>query len=341
MKKLLFAILSVLPFVGKTQTITTIDLPTAGIAWTTGNDSTYTQAIPTTGASQTWDYSTLQNLLTDTLGFIEAATTPYASSFPGSNLSGYDQSTGTYSYFTTNSTGIYVDGIANLTTLFAYDQSALYFPVPFSYGDVRNSFSRIQIDTVYMGTNARVVLRTNSTFTADATGNLTLPSGQFANVLRIKEVATTYDSISADLFGTGIYTPVSNSASQVTRYSFMKPGNAVVLIMGLEADSLGQFATSSQYFTGAYVNSVSTVQGPSKIKTYPNPANESINFDLTTVSDISIIEIFDLKGNLIKTIQPDASGITSVSAIELSNGIYHYSISGKGKKLSGTFQVQH
>lgn len=340
MKKALLTILLLGPFIVRSQTITTADLPTAGLAWITGNDSTYSQAIPSGGTGQTWDYSTLQNLENDTAGFINAAGTPYASSFPNSNLAGYDSQSGIYSYFTTNTSGIYLDGIIGPSIQYIYENSQLYIPVPFTYGDVRNTFSRIQIDSVYLGFNSRFVLRTNSTFTADGSGNLTLPSGQFNNALRIKEIAITYDTLSIDTCG-GNYITISNSASQITRYNFVMPGNPVALVMGIEADSLGQFATSSQYFTGAFVNSVPVVQRSAKVKTYPNPANESVNLDLTTINDISLIEIFDLNGSLIKTIQPDASGITTIPASELSNGVYHYSISGKGKMVSGTFQVQH
>lgn len=340
MKKALLTILLFVPFIGKSQTITTADLPTVGLAWITGNDSTYSQAIPAGGTGQTWDYSTLQNLENDTAGFINAAGTPYASSFPNSNLAGFDWQSGVYTYFTTNTSGIYLDGIIGPSLQYIFETSQLYIPVPFSYGDVRNTFSRIQIDSVYLGYNSRFVLRTNSTFTADGSGDLTLPSGQFNNVLRIKEIAMTYDTLSIDTGG-GNYITLSTSVSQVTKYSFVKPGNPVALIMGIEADSLGQFATSSQYFTGTYISSVSSFPLADKIRTYPNPANETVNFDLSIIKDISVIEIFDTNGNLVRKIQPDASGIVSIPAAGLSNGNYHYSISGNGSKVSGTFQVQH
>ncbi len=325
---------------GQAQTITTADIPTVGLAWITANDSTYTQAIPAGGMSQVWDYSTLQNLLNDTSGFIAAAGTPYASAFSTSNLAGYDQASGTYSYFTSNSSGLYVDGIANATSVFHYGVSSLYIPVPFSYNDVRNSYSRIQIDTVYMGTPGRLIFRTNSTFTADGTGNLTLPSGQFNNVLRIRETALSYDSILADIGG-GIFIPISTTASQVTRYSFLMPGNAVALLLGLEADSLGQFATSSSYFTGAFVNGVPILPKAKSVSTYPNPSNSTVNLDLTSLSDVTLIEIFDMKGNLILNITPNSNGVTSFSALNLANGTYHYSVIGKNSKNIGSFQIQH
>ena len=340
MKKIYFTLLMLIPFLGKAQTITTADIPTPGLAWITGNDSTYTQAIPAGGTSQVWDYSTLQNLENDTIGFISAAGTPYASLFPTSNLAGYDQASGTYSYFTSNSSGLYVDGIANASTLFQYDQSSLYIPVPFSYNDVRNATSLIQIDTVYTGAAVRLIYRTNSTFTADGSGNLTLPSGQFNNVLRIRETAISYDSILTDIGG-GIYIPISTSISQVTRYTFLMPGNAVALLLGLEADSLGQFATSSSYFTGAYVNSVPTLPKGKSVSTYPNPASSSVNLDLAAINDVNLIEIYDTKGNLVLNITPNSSGITTFSALNLANGIYHFVVIGKNSKNTGSFQIQH
>ena len=59
MKKALLTILLLGPFIVRSQTITTADLPTAGLAWITGNDSTYSQAIPSGGTGQTWDLLTL------------------------------------------------------------------------------------------------------------------------------------------------------------------------------------------------------------------------------------------------------------------------------------------
>ncbi len=340
MKKIYFTLLLLIPFLGQAQTITTADIPTAGLAWITGNDSTYTQAIPAGGTSQVWDYSTLQNLENDTIGFIAAAGTPYASTFPTSNLAGYDQASGTYSYFTSNSTGLYVDGIANATNVFQYGVSSLYIPVPFSYNDVRNSYSRIQVDTSYLGTAARLIFRTNSTFTADGTGNLTLPSGQFNNVLRIRETATSYDSILTDIGG-GIFIPISITASQVTRYTYLMPGNAVALLLGIEADSLGQFATSSSYFTGAFVNGISNLPKVKSVSTFPNPASSTVNIDLAALSDISLLEIYDNKGNLVLTVTPNSGAITSFSSLNLANGTYHYSVIGKNNKQTGSFQVQH
>ena len=87
MKKALLTILLLGPFIVRSQTITTADLPTAGLAWITGNDSTYSQAIPSGGTGQTWDYSTLQNLENDTAGFINAAGThnKYFRNLPGRN----------------------------------------------------------------------------------------------------------------------------------------------------------------------------------------------------------------------------------------------------------------
>lgn len=340
MKKVYLTLLMLIPFLGKSQTITTADLPTAGLAWITGNDSTYVQPIASGGTGQIWNYSGLQNLENDTIGFINASGTPYYALFPGSNLAGYDRTSDTYSYFTTNSSGMYINGIANASTVLSYNTSQLYIPVPFSYGDVRDTYSRIQIDTVYSGNNVRLIIRTNSTFEADGTGDLTLPSGQFNGVLRVKETALTFDSLLMDVGG-GIYIPLSNSASQVTRFSYLKPGNAVALLLQIEADSLGQYSTSSSYFTGTFVSGIFNSPKTTSVSTYPNPASSTVNMDLTSLNDLSSIEIFDLKGNKVMTVEPSKNGITSFSTSELANGLYHFSVKGKNVNYSGNIQIQH
>src|SRR5436190_10473190 len=107
MKKIYFAISILFAFtsVSKAQiTITQADLPVVGLAFTTAHDDNYSAPIPAGGASQTWNYSGLLNTYQDTVVFIAAAGTPFAAQVPSANLATYDPSSGSYSYFTTNST---------------------------------------------------------------------------------------------------------------------------------------------------------------------------------------------------------------------------------------------
>jgi hypothetical protein len=339
MKKIYALLVALLPLVSTAQTLTQADLPGIGTAWQLGTDSTYTQPIPAGGTNQTWDYSTLQNLEFDTLGFISPVGTPYAVTFTSSNLAGYDQASGNYTYFSSNNTGLYLDGVGTPASNFIYNPSQLYFPVPFTYGNTRSTFSKIQIDTVYLGNTGRVVIRTNSTFEADGSGTLIIPSGTHNSVLRIKETDLRYDSIYALVLGN--YVPISGTATQTTAYNFVQPGNPIALLMTLNADSLGQNATSSSYYTGLSILNVPTNPAKKNHTAYPNPSSEGINFNLSSLGSVEYMEIFDANGRLVKSFSAKEMENGTISTETFKNGNYLFSIKAGNKTISGTFIVQH
>ena len=328
-----------LPVCVNAQTLSFTDLPSVGSGWIMGDDTLYNQTIPSGGTGQIWDYSSLINSFPDTLGFIAVSGTPYTASFPTSNLAGLDLSTTTYSYFTADNTGLYVDGIANSTSTFAFNPHRLYFPVPFAYGNTRSTFSRIQVDTVLQGNNLRIISRTNSTFEADGTGTLILPSGTYTNVLRIKETDLTYDSVLVNV--AGFYLPLSNTASQVSAFNFMHPGNSVVLIMSLDGDSLGTMANKSRYYTGVSVNGISTTENRNGKNLFPNPANDFINLNISQINNASTVDIYNTNGQLVKTCSHKEIENGIISTNGLKNGNYIYSIKTGTKLISGSFIVQH
>src|SRR6187455_740038 len=133
------------------QTIDQSDLPFAGLGWTSGVDTNYSAPIAAGGSGQSWDYSGLLYDYVDTSGFGVAAGTPYAATFPTANLAAQDQSTGDWSYFTSNSTGLYVNGFVSGGVSFVLSPPQMYVPVPFSYGNTQINISRVVIDTVLGG----------------------------------------------------------------------------------------------------------------------------------------------------------------------------------------------
>jgi hypothetical protein len=320
-------------------TITTADLPFAGVAWTIANDTNYYDPILPGGANVTWDYSGLINQYIDTAGFMSAVGTPYAATFPTSNLASFDVASGGWGYYTTNTTGFYQDGFSDATGSFRLLSSQLVAPVPFTYGNTRSNTARIVIDTLYSGQNIRVAINVQSSFEADGYGTVILPTGTFSDVLRVKVTEVTYDSISAAIIP-GFYVPVSNSASQVTHFRYFKPGITATYLLNIEADSLGQFATSSGYQLQSAVASVPTVQENAKALPYPNPVNSELYFNLggRAVSSITFIAMdgkhFTLPLNVYgNQARIDVNG--------LPDGIYFYRLGSGAQLMTGKITVQH
>lgn len=325
-----------LPFMAQAQTITQADLPTAGTAWTMNEDTNYVAAIPAGGTGQTWNYSTLLTNNIDTTAFQDAAGTPFASSFPSSNLATYQTTDGSYGYYTSNSSGLYLDGNGSATGNLIYNPSLLYIPVPFSYGSTATGMGRLVVDTSVAGQGYRIVLRFENTYEGDATGSLQTPQGTY-NVLRVKMTQLVYDSISVELSpGTGIYVPFSGSVSQTTNYNFLSTGNTVNLIMDISADSLGATSTSSRYFSGQAVVSVEQIANAKKTVVYPNPAIDKINFKNDVNAEVII---YDNAGQEVKRVVGNVGN--SVDIQSLKAGVYRYKVIYTDKTESGSFIVQH
>jgi hypothetical protein len=313
-------------------------LPIAGLAWTTANDTTYVTSVLPGGANVTWDYSGLLNLYIDTVGFRVAAGTPYASTFPNSNLASYDPASGAWTYVTTNSSGLYFDGFneATLGTL-TFNPPQLVAPVPFTYGSTRTSTSGFTIDTLYGGQNIRVEVSTQGQFEADGYGTVILPTGTFNNVLRVKNtsLSTNTISIGTNLFGTIVYTPVSSSQSQSTTYSHYQEGASASFILDIDADSLGLTTNSSSYLLQSVVLSSSEVTESREVSVYPNPAGNSLI--IQGAGRERSVMVFGLDGKIV-SLPVTSQGVDgSIDVTNLSDGLYFFTV---GKRV-GKFTVQH
>src|SRR5262245_12096729 len=129
-------------------TLQSSDLPVPGLAFTLANNDTMTGPIPAGGAAQTWNYASLSNVYTDTVGFIAAAGTPSAALVPSANLATHDPSTGTYAYFTSSASGFYQNGASDsaVTGGFAeLDPPQLFVRTPFTYLDTTSSDARMEV----------------------------------------------------------------------------------------------------------------------------------------------------------------------------------------------------
>src|SRR4051794_20847432 len=111
MKKFYLSLLICLPlFAGAQITLIQSDLPVVNSGYINATDSNYVAAIPPGGNGQSWNYSSLLNVIQDSLFLISPSGTPYSSYFPGANLATYDPNSGFYAYFISNATGFLING---------------------------------------------------------------------------------------------------------------------------------------------------------------------------------------------------------------------------------------
>lgn len=345
MKKIYILIVCFLPLLALAQpTITQSDLPYAGVAWIMASNSSYTGAVLAGGADQTWDYTSLADSTTDTTAFLSAAGTPYVDTFPSANAASYDPSNGSWIYYTTNSSGLYLDGGDASGILFKYNPTLLYVPVPFGYTNTNNSYARAQVDEVVDTLPERFVTYITNDIVADGWGTLNIPSGSFPNTLREKVTQVTTDSIFIDFTHTGNYFFVHASSSQTVTYRWIRNSVAgSTYLLGIDADSAGTTATSSEYYLSNFVLSTKDLTAQdNSLHVYPNPASGNVHFALDgNTSNNGVIKVYDALGQQIISIDIKGINYLDLPVDKLANGIYYYSLIADNNKQSGKFSVAH
>lgn len=341
------ALLALLPClkVSAQPTITSADLPVAGLAFTVIQDSTYIAPVPAGGANVTWDYSGLQNLLTDTIGFVASAGTPYASSFPGSNLASQADNLTDWTYSTTNSSGFYIDGGATPSFILRYNPPTLFIPVPFTYNQTRSNIARFVQDTAFVDTtgtprNLRFILNIQSNFLSDGYGSLILPNGTFNNILRIRNTEIVYDSLLVELFP-GNWLPVSSSASQTTYYRYFEAGSASSYILGIEADSLGINSVSSEYRGQWVLLNTPVIASPNLVSVYPNPANQYFSVSGEMLTQRSRLLLIDASGKTVYDQPLRNPDMEQIPVDGLAEGLYQLLLYGEGGSQTVRVMVRH
>jgi hypothetical protein len=351
-KNLLKLSMLVLPFIGSSQiTINQSDLPTIGDMWFELKDTTTHQTITPGGPNQTWDYSnfTVVESKISQVQNISAAPSAWNSNFPSAQTVDYNINDSLASYFSSNSTGFYVEGFydgtlnAGSNNVTKYDPNYLVIPTPFTYNNTRNHTAKI-ILVFNQGFDYKIVIYMHQEFTADAYGSITTPAGTFNNTLRIKQLVYSEDSIYAD-FGSG-YQPLSNTpaADTAISYSWAKNApNTMVFTMDEKMNGpVGSGIASSATYFSATATSIPTFLKPTGSLAYPNPSNGSkfVTIHMDNKNSESLY-VYNALGELIKTEKINGSEAILFDTNVFSDGIYIYKIMGKDSReiTSGKFTI--
>jgi hypothetical protein len=344
MKKLLLLILLSKSALSFAQiTVNSTHLPSAGQAWIEARDEFYNANITPGGASQTWNYTGLLTTVLDTSAFLSAASTPYASFFPASNLALNQTQDSTYLYATKSTTGMYLDGFYFYTAAAPFGQNAIPFspsykfiPTPFTYLDSQTSYYKYVIDIDSALPYIRIVHYVDVSFLCDGYGALQLPGNTYPNTLRVKQVETTYDSLLADTAGAGNYFSFGPpTIEQKTTYRWFKNAHPAVLLT-LESDSTGVACNQSSYLFSSFTTSVA--ENPTtepQVSVFPNPSTSIVHVRLPQEgTKADIFQLMDTQGKVIRETSLYGMKQYSFFVNNLSAGIYLWtvnslSVSGK------------
>ncbi|MBL7888118.1 MAG: T9SS type A sorting domain-containing protein [Bacteroidia bacterium] len=97
--------------------------------------------------------------------------------------------------------------------------------------------------------------------------------------------------------------------------------------------------TTTNIFKGSAV-SISEYEQYNSFNIYPNPASSTIIVNTKNTEEISNIEIYDISGRIIKTLQEDASKETKIVLNDIEKGIYFISITDGKRSQTKKFIKQ-
>ncbi len=351
-KHLLNLLLFALPIFGFSQiTITQSDLPTIGNMWFELRDTTTHQTITPAGPSQTWNYSnfTVAESSTSQIQNISAAPSSWTSNFPSAQMVDYNIADTIASYFSSNSTGFYVEGFYNgslnaqPSNAINYNPNYLVLPTPFTYNNTRNHTAKI-ILFFNQGFNYKIVIYMHQEFAADAYGSITTPAGTFNNTLRIKQLIYSEDSTYADL-GSG-YQPLSNNPAQDTAISYLwvknAPNTLVYSMDEIMNGTVGTGIASSASYFNATATRIPTFLKPAESLAYPNPSNGSKFVTLSLKNkNAESLYIYNISGELVKEEKVNGGEAILFDTNVFDAGIYMYKIMGTDSReiTSGKFTI--
>ena len=294
------------------------------------NDTMPSVAVPTSGANQTWDYSTgLVEHTIDTLSMSNPGWLTQGSFFPTSNLAAVDQN-GFEVYFINDASSFRMIGAAG--DIFGTGMKQIYtnpadefirFPSNFNDSYTTNSVQIVSILGSDVGAPVDSILNkryATKMRTIDGWGTITTPYGTF-DALRTDEVSYKADSVWAYNFG--IESLVQNNTDTVYTITFWSNDPTTGFpVMEFTHDNAGN-VLSAQWLKSQPVTAIENIENESA-SIFPNPAVDYISVKSEGL-EVASIEIFTLDGKMILTETINQSS-SKVDIQSLNNGTYLYNL---------------
>lgn len=295
--------------------------------------------IGSSGANQTWNYTSMNQDYIDTLTFSNPASFPGAASFPSANMGlTVSSQPDVWQFLNKSSAGLFVVGQTMIQQAqqieMAYTATIITFPS--TMGTTFSGSWSGQIAQLFVGQlgidSARITRGATTSSVIDAWGNLTTPLGTFASLRQnVNEttVDTTWilqsgtwsiiDPFTASLIGVQ---PIAFDTTNTARWWTDNPASKFPLLE-MNYDNGGTVNRVSWQKSSPTVG-LNELKASSNFNVYPNPTKDVVTF-ATNVANNSEIAIMDITGKTIKTITFN----TTKQAIDVSgfdSGIYFYTI---------------
>ena len=287
-------------------TITSASFNSYSDVGTTYSGSSTTLSIGSTGANQTWNFSSLQLTSDGSYSSTAVATAPYSDEFSNSNFfvkysdPGFDD---IYDIFSISSTKLDALGSTTDTGVSeVYSNPRTVYVFPFNY---TNSFT----DSYEISGETLIT----TTITYDAYGTLITSFGTYPNVARIK--AQDGDST--------YYTwAITNPYREI---AFASTGDDGELYFSIK--NISNLDTNSMLSKNSF-------------SIAPNPFSSDFNINLNNeVQEAMNVNVYNLLGNTIISNQKLDGNTTTVSLPQVARGIYFVKISDNQNNVLFTGKV--
>jgi len=278
-----------------------------------------------TGASQTWNFSTLvTNTVTDVATYTTVASTPSASSFPLATIAEGD-GTGAYNYWRSTSTQFELlgndDGAGGLVT---FTNAAIAAVWPINMGYSNNDTYGGPVNVASMSGAANGSISTNGT----GTGTVILPGSiSLANCLQVRmsnslniQVGTFPSSFTLDVRSMEYQYYSGTQKFPVLTVNYQT--ETATTILGTTVTAIADIRINNAVLTGITDMNFDAVN----YNVYPNPATDAVTINLTNdkTENVSVIVMNNL-GQVVKSV--DLGNAVEVKHLmntaDLASGIYH------------------
>lgn len=362
MKKLIpFFVLGTIASANAQVVIDESDFPTIGDSFTFGNDldvSNLTLDLGTTGAGQTYDFSSLETDELNVVGFYDPSTVQSGGDFPTADMA-VDQSQA-YAFATVGGGEVNIIGLGGDMAPMLGSPIPLELSIPAtdpwtiftfpsslgtSFADTANFDQSIFSDGLVPSPynlawdpdSVRISRTVYMTSTMDAEGTLLDALGTTHNVLRMNVEETNIDTIWGWTAANGwelapslLGYPATDTKYKV-RFISDQVGYYVVEVVTDEQgvpQSATFFSDQSECCTG-----VEDIVAAGQAVMYPNPTNGSIR--VRTGGDIYLLHIMDMSGKLLQMERLTVDNQT-VDISNLASGLYVYQMVDESGKIAHT-----
>ncbi len=335
---LLLAFSTLQPSLHAQITLTSADLPQAGMTYERATSPVSLDATTGAGPNSTWDFSDLGATVVDETAFfgMSSASVTIQFSFTSADhftafvlpeFDGLDLPVSgatviwdyTSSAYTTVGIGISTEFI-DLPV--AYVDADETLPLPLTYGATLDDDSQLELDIptqLYYGNVQNRVVE------VDGWGSLILPGGTF-DVLRVKTVITGSDSINIPAAELGFSIPKNQ-----TIYAWYAPGEGTPVLSIVEIADIPLLAS---FKTGGPVSSIYEANSAPFSVVGPVPARDYVV--LSGVQAGQVLQVLDAMGRFVRSSTVDAN--LGVQLGGLAKGAYFLKMNGSAARSIGSGQ---